>query len=56
MEGNFSGDHLGPLKMGGQTINKIFFSYSGFIKVVNGKVVENRLYYDSKTFLSQLGL
>ena len=60
MEGNFSGEHLGPLKMGGQTIaptkNKIFFPYSGFIKVVDGKVVENRLYYDSKIFLNQLGL
>ncbi len=60
MEGNFTGEHLPPLTMGGQTLtptkNKIAFPYCGFIKVKGGKVVENRLYYDSKLFLSQLGL
>ena len=60
MEGNFSGDHLGPLTIAGQTLaptkNKIMLPYSGFIKIVDGKVVENRLYYDSKIFLNQLGL
>src|SRR5258706_9133618 len=60
MEGNFTGDHLGTLTMGRQTHaptkNKIAFPYCGFIKVKDGKVIENRLYYDSKIFLSQLGL
>jgi ketosteroid isomerase-like protein len=45
-----AGKTLAPTK------NQIAFPYCGFIKVKDGKVVENRLYYDSKIFLSQLGL
>ena len=60
MEGIFSGIHSGPLMMGEQVLqatnNKIEFPYCGFIKVVDGKVIENRLYYDSKIFLTQLGI
>jgi predicted ester cyclase len=58
MEGHFSGIHSGPLAMGNSilppTNNKIEFPYSGFIKIENGKVRINKLYYDSKLFSDQL--
>jgi predicted ester cyclase len=60
MQGIFSGTHSGPLTIAGKTLaptnNKISFGYGGFIRVSDRKVVENYLYYDSKTFLEQLGL
>jgi predicted ester cyclase len=60
MEGIFSGTHAGDISMGkviaAPSFTKVNFPYGGFIKVLNGKVVESRLYYDSKLFLNQLGL
>ncbi len=60
MEGVFSGTHSGPLKLGEQTVpatnKKMVLPYGGFIRVRNGKVAKNILYYDSKIFLNQIGL
>jgi predicted ester cyclase len=60
VEGVFTGTHAGNIIMGKAivipTYKKINFHYSGFIKVLNGKIIESRLYCDSKLFLTQLGL
>jgi predicted ester cyclase len=60
IEGLFTATHAGDIHMGNviiePTYKKINFPYAGFIKVLDGKIAETRLYYDSKLFLRQLGI
>jgi predicted ester cyclase len=60
-EGNFSGDHTGPMMMpNGQTVpatNKhVEFKWGGMATAKNGKVTSIHAYFDLMTMMQQLGL
>ena len=61
IEGRFIGDHTGPMMMGEGSVpatgKHVEFTYSGFSKIDrDGKIAEVNVYFDTKLFLSQLGL
>jgi predicted ester cyclase len=60
-EGNFGGDHTGPMMLpNGQTIpatNKhVEFTWGGLATVKNGKVASVHVYFDTMAMMQQLGL
>ncbi|HXU80081.1 MAG TPA: ester cyclase [Polyangia bacterium] len=60
-EGNFTGDHTGPMMMpNGQTVpatgKHVEFKWGGMATVKNGKVATIHAYFDIMTMMQQLGL
>ncbi|MDQ3853374.1 MAG: ester cyclase [Thermoproteota archaeon] len=59
-EGVFLGTNTGPMVGPGASIpatgRRVELPFCDIWKVSNGRLVENRIYYDQVTFLGQLGL